>query len=518
VYAPLYQVFYGSLQWLFSGPYAVTIAHRVILVMAVAVLVVAVFRRLLPPGIAWLLSVWWVCLPIHYDTLYEVHLFAAALSLTAVLLALRWKGLAMRSAVLGILLGTTILVRFETIFAAIVWAAAWIAYEVWRRRHKGEDAPSPRRLAAAFAAPLAVVGVLVAVGLALWTSGSSVGARFGDTQSFVLCRQFARGYEERHPQNAGGSLKSCQHLMQEKFGSRTPSYATAFVANPSEMAAHVLWNARLAPFGLQLLLFDRISGSPGENPDFVPVITGSGIALVGSFLVLSILLAGLTVLWRERRRWWAIWLRARAWGWVALIALGCSGVAAMLLQRPRPSYLFNLGVLILAAVGVCVRVLSSRWSGTARLEAVLPLIAVLLVAGMPNRYDASYETPQAGTGRPLKEIVDRLYPYREQLRGTDVHLLAPQFADEACAYIGGPAPCVGTSLLQKVQNIGTQSSPRAVISRRHINALYIDQSVIGIPGWGRLVSSLETTGWRRLAPVSPRREQWELLRFLGRTG
>src|SRR6476661_1457842 len=48
VYSPLYQIYYGAFEWFLSGPYAVTIVHRIILVFAVSLLVVAVLRRLLP--------------------------------------------------------------------------------------------------------------------------------------------------------------------------------------------------------------------------------------------------------------------------------------------------------------------------------------------------------------------------------------------------------------------------------------------------------------------------------------
>src|SRR3954453_1721474 len=169
VYAPLYQVYYGSLRWLFPDPYAVTIVHRVILVLGVAVLVLAVLRRLLPAGLAWLLTAWWICMPIHYDPLYEIHLFAFALTLTAVLVAAAKPSLWGRSAVLGVLLGTTVLVRFETVVATVVWALAWGGYEIWRRGSHPSPPPA-RRVVAAFAIPVLAVAAVVTIGLALWSS------------------------------------------------------------------------------------------------------------------------------------------------------------------------------------------------------------------------------------------------------------------------------------------------------------------------------------------------------------
>src|SRR5512132_1744992 len=93
VWSPLYDFFWGSLRWFVDDPYASTIAHRVLIVIAATVLVLAVLRRLLSPGIAWALAVWWAILPINYDVLYEVHLFALLPELLAVLIAVTWTGL-----------------------------------------------------------------------------------------------------------------------------------------------------------------------------------------------------------------------------------------------------------------------------------------------------------------------------------------------------------------------------------------------------------------------------------------
>ena len=58
-WSPLYQIYFGSLQWITSDVYDVTILHRIVLVLAATLLVLAVLRRLLSPGIAWVLAVWW---------------------------------------------------------------------------------------------------------------------------------------------------------------------------------------------------------------------------------------------------------------------------------------------------------------------------------------------------------------------------------------------------------------------------------------------------------------------------
>ena len=75
-WSPLYTAFYGSFLFVNSDPVWATFAHRVVIVVGAALLVLAVLRRLLPPAVAWLCAAWWAALPIVFNTLYEVHLFA----------------------------------------------------------------------------------------------------------------------------------------------------------------------------------------------------------------------------------------------------------------------------------------------------------------------------------------------------------------------------------------------------------------------------------------------------------
>jgi hypothetical protein len=76
LWSPLYTAFYGSLLYLSADIYWVTILHRLIIVFSVTMMVLALMRRLLPHSLAWLVGAWWAILPINFDTLYEVHLFA----------------------------------------------------------------------------------------------------------------------------------------------------------------------------------------------------------------------------------------------------------------------------------------------------------------------------------------------------------------------------------------------------------------------------------------------------------
>jgi hypothetical protein len=87
--------------------------------------------------------------------------------------------------------------------------------------------------------------------------------------------------------------------MQETFGQERPTLTQMVRANPKAVAEHFLWNLRLTPAGLQLLLFN--SAHSTINPDYAPSQQlGSPRPLVPTIGLGLILLAGLYRLLRER--------------------------------------------------------------------------------------------------------------------------------------------------------------------------------------------------------------------------
>jgi hypothetical protein len=300
--------------------------------------------------------------------------------------------------------------------------------------------------------------------------------------------------------------------MRELFDEPFPTWSEAIQANPGAMVDHFLWNARLIPHGLELMLFNQTSGSPRTNPDFVPVTSGTPAALVGLLAVAAFILVGLTLGWRERQRWWEEWLRDRAWGWVVLGCLAVSAVVVMVTIRPRPSYLFHFSVLLLALIGTSALVIGSRWPRLARLRAAIPLVAAVILIAVPSRYDEHYQTPQAGQGRPLLQMVDRLKPFEDVLSTPRARLLAPQFADETCAYINPTRPCRGTSLLQAVLLRGKGTSLPRVMKQIDTNLIYADELVVANPSVSDLLHRLERKDWEPLGPPPGSSEGWTLLR------
>jgi hypothetical protein len=507
IVSPLYTVAWGSLRWLFDDPYTVTIAHRALIAVGASLMVLAVLRRLLSPGIAWALAVWWTVLPINYDNLYEVHLFAVIATLAAVVVAARWNGIGMRSAVFGVLLLDALLVRNEAAIALAIWTAVWIAYEV-RLRRAGRGTPRTT-LVRAFAFPVLAAMVLMAAALAAYPDRADFLHNYGQRQSSNVCEDYAFGYEQRHSDYRLSPFAGCGPLSEREFGTDQPSWVEATTENPRAVAGHVFWNAQLVPQGLQLMLFDGISAGAGRDPDFIPVHTSSTWSLVGLIIVILFVGGGIALLWRDRRRWWLTWIRERAWGWLALISLGTTGAVMMLWQRPRPAYALDLEVLILAAVGLSAMAYADRWPALNRARAAIPAVAVLAILIVPSHYGSGYVTPQVGRpGRPIKDMVDRLYPMREHLRGHEVKLLAT-YTGPGCTYIGGDDPCKPINwkpILARAPGV----SVREALAMRGVSFIYFDQADLEDPARADAIRQAQAAGWTRVAPSSPG-QGWLLL-------
>jgi hypothetical protein len=511
VWSPLDSVVYGSLRWVFPDAFDATVAYRVLAVLVATALVLAILRRLLPHPIAWALAVWWAILPINFDTLYEVHIFSAVPMFAAVLVALRWPGLSGRATVFGILLGATFLMRNELALAAAFWGASWLGYEVWARA-RGRETGSLRRVALAVAVPIVFVAAIEGLVL-LRDSGDTetLGERLDAKHTLNVCQAYAFGYQQRHDDFAGSPWTDCQQLMSRDFDEPQPTLTEATRSNPGAMAGHFLWNLRLVPHGLQLLLFDGISGE--LNPDYpTPRVTNSATVLAASLLAVSLVVSGSILLWRERRRWWRKCVRDRMWGWIALGSLSVAALFVILTQRPRPSYLFGLSLALLALIGLCATPLLNRWPGLERMRLGLPVAAVLILLLLPTWYDRSYFTRSPGDDQALRDMVQRLEPFEDELRGAETKLLARSYPGDACLYVGGSEPCTGVALQQVIDSKPDGASTTEWLDRRGIDYVYADEVAARNPATSAFLGRLPGNGWERRAPVGAGDPPWVLLR------
>ena len=502
------------MKWFIHDTYAVTIVHRVVIVFAATFLVLALLRRLLSAGIAWLGGVWWAILPINYDTFNEVHLFSLLPVLAAGIVAVRFRGTPMRAAVFGILLGAAVVQRNELVVAAAAWLAICLAYEWWSRRssagvlREGGFWRSPPLAYGIATLAVLLIGLLT---IARATHPQSIGGWVDDAeykQDFALCQHYAVGYQQRHHADQSIGWLDCQRFMERDFGSSTPSFLHALTSNPGAMGSHVRWNLTLfLPYAIQLALFDRTSGSAFHNPDYVSAQTGSRWALVATFVLAASVLLGLILLARKRRWWWEHWLRSRVWGWALLGSVAAMGLWVAITTHPRPAYLFPLTLSIIALIGMCAMAIVERWPSIARARAALPVIAVLLFVLVPHHYSAGYSNPVVGPGRPLAQMVSRLQPYDDSLRGSQTVLLAP-ISYEGCNYLTPQDPCNYTE-------IGL-IPPRGISAERWMEshgatAVYAAQPTLKEAERLGVLERLERNGWKKVAPTDPQASGWIFL-------
>lgn len=502
VWSPLYTNFLGTLVALVHDVPTAMMAHRIAIVLAAALLVLAVMRSLLGPAMGLLITVWWVVLPANFDVEYEVHLFGLLPILVAVLVVSRAPGRRAKGAALATLLGSTLLLRNELVVATAIVAVAIAVGEV-RERRVGRVPIST--YARAYGVPLAIV-LLLAAG-AYWRSyvqGHDAQAASRAKHELNMCQVYAFNYQQRHPSKfVGNPFIDCASLMQRVFGRPMPSAFQATKANPRAVADFVAWNARLLPSGLQVALFGATV--TGDNPGYYPVKNHRPYALVLSIIVLAVIIGGLIVILRDREFWRRKWLPPRTWAIVVLGAVAITILVVALTQRPRPEYLYGLTVGLVALAGLCTSALLRRLGGT---QVVAPfavgLIVVLLIA-LP-----SYYHPRP---RPVHDALERLQVIRESLQQPGSVLVTSGYGYEICSYLADTANryCTSPSWAELKARATGERSIRDVLDQAKVTAIYADPQLQADPVLAQVLASPRSAGWRKIAAGTAADGPWSVL-------
>ena len=417
--SPLYTLFYGSLLNFSKDSYVVTIAHRLIIVFALAMLVLALMRRLLPPGIAWMMAAWWVVMPINFDALYEVHLFAVIPLLLAILAIFWMPGPWGRGIAMAILLVTAILLRNENLIAVILLAVASILWEIRGPRRDNKTAR-------AYVIPLLAATAVIAV--FFWRENEfGFWQQLKEKQVSSVCVSIAYSYIQRVGDFQGSPFSECTQLMQRLFGSPIPSVVEAFRNNPEAMLQHLWWNISLIPAGLQVLLFNYRSGP--INPDYVDT-SRSSLALIPSLLVIGIMILGGLLLRRKWAFWWETYLKPRAWGLLAFACTASVVLAVAPLNRPRPSYLFIFAIALRALMGMSLFFILTRWPKLRLPLGTIGVVAILAILLTPSIYQAH------PSSRPILREYQRVRPYAGQFHYPGTIMAASGWVYELVAYAG----------------------------------------------------------------------------------
>lgn len=498
-WSPLYTSFYGSLMYFADDAYIVTTAHRIIIVLVLAVLVLALMRQLLPPGIAWLTAAWWVVLPIDFNSLYEVHLFAVIPVLLSVLVILWVPGAWGRGWGTAGLVIAAVLMRNELVPAAALFG---LICAVWEYRRLRREAKPPFFPVRAYAFPLAAAFLLISFFYWRASDAGQIRAVLNRKHTLNVCQVYAVGYQQRHSDFQGSPWTECQQLMQRDFGKPEPSMSEALRRNPRAIIEHLLWNAQLIPNGLQVLLFQGMSGR--VNPDYPPVNLWP-VVLPISLLALAIAIAGLIVVYRERGYWWSSWLKNRLWAWTALGCIACAMPAVMLSQRPRPSYLFVLGIALRAVLALSAFALLHKHKSWKRLDALVPMAAVLLLALAPRYY---YWIPH---NTYFTDMYETIAPYRNWIQLPGTGLVTVGWGQELCSYVGHSGSCRGMSFQDLRRRVNPEFPLHRVLDESRATVFFADAITLGDPLARDFVAEAGSYGWHRIAMRHDGDGNWDLL-------
>ncbi len=417
-WSPLYTSFYAMFLCIDPDPNWANVAHRITIVLGISVLALAVFRQLLPAAVAWLCAAWLAVNPIVYDAMYEVHLFALLPTLLAILLLSTARTPWRRGAGLAVLGITTVLCRNELSVAFGVLGLGLAVLE-WRRIRRGEGQGIGRTLLA-YGVALAVAAM--ACGFVYSRSsirGEELAAEMQFKHTLPMRQMYATAYAARHPEWKLRGMTQGDTLMTDTFGKSNPTLVEMMKANPRAVAEHWSWNISLFPNGVELLLFDRASGS--VHPDFFPPSDPRlnhwwPAVLLGGFVVLWI--AGLAMIRRGWTAQWKEWMAPRAPAWFLLLGLACVVVPVTLTCRPRPAYMFGFGITLVVLTGLCAWEIATRLKAGNLFRFAMPVVAITLVATVPT-----YASGRTAGVRSTADAIARLQVHREELGAPGVTLV-----------------------------------------------------------------------------------------------
>jgi hypothetical protein len=513
LWSPLYLVYLGTVRHLTpDDAYLPIIAHRVILAVGVTLLVLGVLRGLLTPGLALLMSAWWAALPIVFNTAFEVHLFAT-IPVFAAWLVLRgapsaWR----RGTALAILAAGTILVRNELLIATLTFGAFCVVAE--RRAHVTLRETEGWRTSfylKAYGCPLVIV-LLLAIGAHQRSvvQFPTLLTHAAPKHTVNMCQAYAMGYKQRHPEWDRDHWTQCGELMVRDFGNSDVTLWEMIRRNPRAVAAYLAWNTSLSANGLQVTLFNTMSGA--VTPDYGPVPINRMRAWLFSALGLATVSAGLIVLWCRPQHWRRQWLYERRWVWLGILAMVPVWLALIATQRPRPSYLLPLGLACMAAMATGF--LLTGWLSATRqfprLDTIVPWVLLCVFGLTIPPFYVQGNAPE----RPVLELYRRLRPFNKSIARSDTILVVNQYAFEMQYYVGRGFPrVIDYSILDPHR---TDRELKQFLDDSDINLIYADEQLMAsLRGPSNLGSPSTLTGrpeWKLIGTEDHLGTHWQLWR------
>ena len=342
VWSPLYTAYFGSWLSITENANVATLLHRVGLIVFSTGLVAWLGYITLPRVLALLLVVWWVALPIHYDTLYEVHLFGAlpilVMALVSIIVNDKWK----LPLLISIALITTFLIRNE--FVLVIGALIVLGATKHLFKKNSISLPEIKFSILRYSLLLLISGLFIVYFYSIsYVKGSEISNYSAPKHTLNMCQVYAFGYQQRQTDWLGSPWTDCSSLMQQKFGVAMPTLYEMVTANPTEVITHFFWNFSLTRAGLEVLLFNSTSGL--NNPDYAPVLITPVYPTLLLMVSIGVITLGTIILNHKTNLNNEDVKQKIALMTPLLLAVLVMSLAVIITQRPRPSYLLGAGML-----------------------------------------------------------------------------------------------------------------------------------------------------------------------------
>lgn len=506
-WSPLYAAFYGSVLAYTGDAYLATILHRLLIACSATVMILALARRIFNPTLAWLAAAWWASLAINFNTAYEIHLFSVLPALVALLSLVALSNKAGRPIALASLLVGAVLQRNEYSVPLIVFAVYLALVEANLFRGPKGVRPSWRKSIASYVCVLGVAGLLIVTFYSrsryklpeLWSI-------YEAKHTYNICQVYAVSYHQRHPEYLESPWTDCQPLMMRTFGRRLPTLTQALWANPKAMLEHFWWHLSLAPAGIEVLLFDATGFN--VNPDFIAVQhSRKSHVLLGALI--AFWLWGIWAINRSWRSYWRGWFGERRDITVLAGGLVLMSAMALLVERPRPSYLFSLETCLLLMSLVCAEALmrqSPRLEGAVRHGWIAAIVLFLTVTPF---YNSSNRSP-----RTVYEAYQRLSTHPEAFESNrPTVLLSSVYPFDLCSYAVRKDPGGCTPLYYPdVRNLAAPgTAPRQLLDSSRATILYLDEAGLSDQYVGDVLLTPESYGWSLIGVGTRPGDRWALL-------
>lgn len=492
-WSPVYTMFLGTIFAIAQDTYIAMIAHRILILALIVLLLFEVARRLLNPQLAFLITAWWIILPINHNALYEVHLFAVIPLLLTLYVSLKSQGTLGRALTVMCLIFVTLLVRNEYLIATSIFSLGCFIVDFVIPFRRDFATLKWRVFKPIWTyAGLAVIPLLMVVVIYQFAIYKFPYLReiMREKHELNVSQILSYNYQQRTGDTSFSPWNGYQDYMISHFGDDKLPMGEAFRKNPGEVSRHFYWNMKMFPAGVQVSLFNVRAGF--QNPDYAITRHEPLRANILSALVISLFLLGvfsaLTLKDKDKYKF----LQDHLWTWFLMAAFTATTAVVVVMQRPRPSYMFMFTMICMIVLGVALTFILRRFRLETYFQALLPPLAIVIVAVVPMYWLNWAKTKKS---RPILAQV-RLFQESDVRLTRDELLAAVEHPVEITRYSAYPFPSVHLkSLLPTLPTLETFTATMEKEKARYVI----------LPG------SVRDQTMKRWAIEAPQPPNWRLL-------